>query len=321
MNKFKAILAALLTALLVCGCAGTPEEPRSEPDEPSETPAEVSVNLAFCSNDRFNPFTALTSANRELCGLVFEPLIDVDYEDFEAVNVLASNVEVVDKTVTVSLKERVVFSDGTPLTAEDVAYSFSLAKKSKYIYSQELKAVSSCTVVDQRTVRFDLACYDPFADRLLTFPIIKTQSDNVKNSDSIELDPIGTGRYVREDKALIANEKFRDDGSTALRRIELVETPDTEAIERNVTAGRISVYFSDMSDEKVPQMIGKVKNVKLNNLVFIGINNNVERAVPEEIRQAVSMAADTRGSVRSWGLSPIWFSLKYIGRFSLPISW
>ena len=59
---------------------------------------------------------------------------------------MAQSAEVKGKECTVSLKSR-YFSDGTALTAEDVVYSFNLAKKSNTEYAYKLyEALSKVTL-------------------------------------------------------------------------------------------------------------------------------------------------------------------------------
>ena len=67
-----------------------------------------------------------------------------------------------------------VFTDGSPLTANDVVYSYNLARASSTIYASNLYEVSSVAAADTYTVVFNLTRHDPFFVKLLDFPILKT---------------------------------------------------------------------------------------------------------------------------------------------------
>lgn len=86
-----------------------------------------------------------------------------------------------------TLRSGAVFSDGSAVTAQDVAASFNQAKASSN-YRALLSNLLSCTA-EENTVVFTLSAPDPQFQSCLTFPIMKTGTES---------NPIGGGRYVLE---------------------------------------------------------------------------------------------------------------------------
>ena len=164
---------AVVLLLSICGCAQS-EGGGDNLDNPSAKPddklASQTISLLYSYSDSFNPYLAKTSANRAIASLLYDSLVMTD-NNFEPVNVLASSVEIDNKTCTVKLKTA-TFSDGSAVTADDVVYSYNTAKASAR-YTHNFYEVASVSVLDTKTVVFNLSQCDPYFANLLTFPIVK----------------------------------------------------------------------------------------------------------------------------------------------------
>ncbi len=286
MKRIVALLLSVCMAFCVCGCGG-----KGSIDTPAidgEASGNVlSVNLAYNSADTFNPYTARTSLNKNLCSLLFDPLITVDSK-MQSVNVLASSYELSGTNLIVVLKNA-NFTDGSPLTADDVVYSFNLAKGSSSRFSAVLSNITAAQVRDAKSVIFTLTKLDPYAANLLSFPIIKIGTDELKTEDGVFLTPVGTGRYTlnAEQNGLVSNKNWHG-GKVNIEKINLVNAPDDEALAHSVEIGAIDYYYTDLSDCNIIRMSGERVNVNLNNLVFIGFNMNTGLFSSVYARQAVS---------------------------------
>ena len=283
------LFCAIMCLILCCSCSRVSDKNLSE-DNPEINTIQSSYtpHLLYCSTDSFNPFEAVTEINQELALLLFDPLIKLN-EKFEPVYYLAKSATIDAKVCTVVINP-VTLSDGSKLTADDVVFSQGLAKASGK-YSQQLSNVSSCTASDSLTVLFTLSFPDSNFINLLDFPIIKRGSNTLVNEDKLSLPPIGCGRYVQNEAGneLIANEGYYG-GAPAVKKIELVDAPDKESVSQRIKSGEISAYYSDLSDNDVPNMNGKAASVPLNNLVFIGCNMKSGLFTNVYARQAVSSA-------------------------------
>lgn len=106
------------------------------------------------------------------------------------------------KTVTVKLRTDVRFSDGAPLTANDVAFTYRaiLDPDSASPMATPLETLDAVRAVDEHTVEFKLNRADPaFYDKLQVgiVPAAALEGRDLKTA-AFNRKPIGTGPYVLE---------------------------------------------------------------------------------------------------------------------------
>ncbi len=295
-NLIKRIAALALSMLMVISLFGCSNSESSEGGNknPNKSDSGVTdfktVALPFSNKDVLNPYTAQTKQNQELSKLLFDPLFKIN-EDFMVDGYIADSYECTPTTCTVKLKT-ILFTDGTPLTANDVVYSFNRAKANQ-VYSAQLSYVSSCTAVDSVTVSFKSSKNNPNFVNLLDFPIIKSGSDNLKDENNRTLPPIGCGRYTfsYENQRLIANDKYYK-SKVKLSQISLVDCPDNDSLSHHISAGNISSIYSDLSDNAMPKKSGTPTTTAGTNLFFIGVNSESGLLSNAKLRLALSAAVD-----------------------------
>ena len=107
--------------------------------------------------DSLNPFTGIVSSAYEIYQLQYETLTDYGVKDFSAQPALAESWDVSDDglTWTYHLRDGLTWSDGEPLTANDVAYTFNRIMTGKYEqtnFGNYVAALTSVEATDDRTV-------------------------------------------------------------------------------------------------------------------------------------------------------------------------
>lgn len=290
MKKIIAVFLALILLLGLCACnknnaGGQPSSSTSETEE------SFPLSLLYCESDTVNPYTAVTNINVQLCQLIFDPLFKVD-NSFEPINCLAESFELADKTCHVVIKNA-TFSDMTNVTADDIVYSFNLAKNSNTAYKAQLKGVVSCTAKDIKTVTFTLSKADPYFVNLLDFPIIKKDSDKQTTSDGAIIPPVGCGRFIFNEtlKTLSPNVRYHG-AKNKVSEIKLINAPDSESVSHYVEVGATDIYYTSLNDGEILQMSSKKVSVPLNNLIYIGVNQNYAPLSNVYLRYAISAAID-----------------------------
>lgn len=133
-----------------------------------------------------------------------EPLIQSTLlkmtRDMEYENDLATEWEANDDFTeyTVKIRDDVKFTDGTPLTAEDVAFTYNEAKASGA--SLDLSSMDNATAVDNQTIKFELNKPDStFVDKFAYIGIVPSDS---YNNETYGSNPVGSGpfKFVQWDK-------------------------------------------------------------------------------------------------------------------------
>ena len=158
------------------------------------------------SFDKLNPFTLKGTAPSGLDTLVFETLAVPSLDEpFAAYGLIAQDIELApDKlSIVLTLNEKAVFSDGSPLTSEDVAFSLETLKsdKSHPFYQSYFHDIASAEILGPHKIRFR------FAQKNRELHIIATQipvfskrffMENPFDQPSMT-PPIGSGPYVVKD--------------------------------------------------------------------------------------------------------------------------
>lgn len=292
--KFKSIFSLVLAVLLLfcfTSCkSNTHQGSAFESNNENTVTTRDYLTLLYSSSDGFNPYTVKTEINRQLCKLIYEPLVKLDNE-FNPINSIADEISFGDKTCTVTLKS-VTFSDGTALTSKDIVYSFRLAKESETAYSAKLYNAVSCTAEGDKSIVFKLIKNDIYFANLLTFPIIKAESDKVTDSDSVLQPPVGSGRFKvnKEQNGLLLNENLNHKSN--IKTIKLINAPDIESVTHYAQIGAADIYYTDISDGSITRIGGKKTDINLNSLVYIGINQNYGQLSQTLFRQALSSGVD-----------------------------
>jgi MarR-like DNA-binding transcriptional regulator SgrR of sgrS sRNA len=209
-------LCLLLYSLMsgITGCSpeagSTPESTTSQSSTTAETAATPSASLDsrpqkssgtmrlwWIHRDTLNPLLDNSQSGRAINRLIFQSLYQID-ERQQSVPQLA----VWESTlwggtqVIVKLRPGLVFHDGTPILASDVAacLRFILTHAEQSQYAAELSQVSQATALDDITVQLTLSQPDPWLNNALTFPVIP---EKCLNEDPFKLIP-GSGPYFME---------------------------------------------------------------------------------------------------------------------------
>ena len=292
MKRITVLCLVAVLAIGLCACRSNPPTDSSNLSyvPPTQVQSGSTISLLYAFGDSFNPYAAKTEQNRKLCSLLYEPLVRVD-NVFEAHYALAQDITLEGTTCTVDLKNT-YFTDGSPVTANDVIHSFNLARASATAYASYFGGVASVSAAGNSVV-FTLAYSDPQFINLLTFPVLKAGSEGGHNEDGVEIAPIGSGRYYLDStakKMLINDNYYGKKGE--IKEILLINAPDDDSVSHYVEVGACDLYFTDISDGNIVRMSGKKSSVNLNNLVYIGVNHSKGRLSDPAIRQALSAALD-----------------------------
>lgn len=292
-QRILAVLLVLIMLLLVVGCGNDNTSDNTSSNTTSNVTATVpDVALLYAASDSLNPYKAETSINRQLSFLMYDPLVKLDPE-FQPQFYLAKSVDFDKNDCLITLKDA-VFSDGTPVTAEDVVYSLKLALGCELTaYKHQLKDVKSYKATEDGKVLVTLSKADPYFANLLDFPIIKKDTDTLTDENKIALPPIGSGAYIfdTEEKALTVNAKYSFN-APSVKTIKLINAPD-EAVEKyNLEVSNVSIYYTDLADGIIPPMSGNISSVNLNNLVYLGANLDNTFLENAKMRYALAIAVD-----------------------------
>lgn len=257
----------------------------------------------------FNPVTNSDQYTGELINYaLFTPL--VQYDSSLAVKPhLADSWEMQgDSGVVFRLRRDVKWNDGRAVTAEDVKFTFDLAKDSStasLLGSAFLANVASAEAVDSFTVHFRFV--RPHAQALEDFwwaPLPKHLLENVAPSElrnaPFNRQPVGSGPYkvverrANERIVLERNPDYPEGlgGPPPAQRIVLRVIPEPSTMLTELTTGGVHVDIPVTPDQT--ETIEKNQNLKLfafpgRSLWYIGWNNSREPFTDPNVRRALAL--------------------------------
>lgn len=159
--------------------------------------------------DKLNPFTLKGTAPAGLTDLVFETLtLQSDDEPFSMYGLLAEDMQLAGDhlSITFRLHAGARFSNGEPVTAQDVKHSYDMlvSRAASPLFRALWSDVRGVVVIDERTVRFEFKRRNRELHMIVgQLPVFSRTWGSGKPFDKIMLDqPIGSGPYLIERMAL-----------------------------------------------------------------------------------------------------------------------
>lgn len=174
--------------------------PYANPDAPKGGRITLAIQGTF---DSLNPYIVLGVAPPAVSNYVLQSLMMRSQDEpFTLYGLVARSVEMPDdrSSVTFHLDPLARFSDGRPLTAEDVRFTFELLKqRGKPFYRSSFGPVKRVEIQDPHRIRFDLSGANDRELPLLIgiMPIFAAHATDPDTFDKTTLTPpLGSGPYL-----------------------------------------------------------------------------------------------------------------------------
>ena len=263
------------------------------------------ITLPAYTADSFSPYQAQSLVNLNLMPLLYESLVRIT-PAYTVEYRLAETVSVSGLTCRVTLRENAVFSNGEPVTADDLLYSVAqaLSVPDSY-YGKRLENLAGVEKDGSDTVVFSLKSPDQLFAYTLDFPVVQSGSAG-------EQEATGGGRYIlrmQNNQYYLEenpNRLFADTEPLYYDRIGLLTVPDEGAMISSVAAGTLSAMYTDLSGGSISGVGAALKYVPSNNLFYLGIGKplisegtTLPEKTPEQtllenadFRQALSLLMD-----------------------------
>ena len=314
------LVAMLLVILLLAGCASTggteaaSAEPAATETEPSSTePAPVSVNKTLIVSTggdpmSFNPDTVADDNAYSIVQNIFNRLVKLDASK-QVIPDLAETWDISEDSleITFHLRNDANWTDGEPVTSEDVKYTFDTIKANEsYYFSSRLGIVESIETPDDNTVVFKLVSPDMSFIADLGWYATFILPEHIFNNGEVWADnaasttPIGSGPFMLseynqgENIILVPNENYHE-AAPKLTKLIFSIIPDTATAVQALVNGEIDVL------ENVPS--ANVEELLANPDVRLALNEfpspmriifNLENPLVQDlaVRKALATAID-----------------------------
>jgi peptide/nickel transport system substrate-binding protein len=305
------------------------KDPDSIPNEAKKRKDTLVVGINSPTG-KFNPIYSNSIYDNWVCDLVFDGLIKND-EQGKPVGNLAEEWSISEdgKVYYFKLRDNLKFSDGTELTADDVAFTFTALCDPSYtgIYTSsfvnlkgykeyingEASQVSGIRVQDKNSISFIFdetrapLIYD-FSIGILSKKYYEFRKDGIEALNERLLKPIGSGPYVFVD--------FKPGEEIILERNESYwdVTPQIPYILMKITENNSNIKDLINGDIDINRVAAVPNNVKLledsgfldlhiydnNGFQYIGLNLRKNKFKDKKVRQALLYALDRETFINSY---------------------
>jgi peptide/nickel transport system substrate-binding protein len=308
------LLALGTLVMLAVGLGCRPADDPTAGPVGDPTPGGTAIVAVTSDFQAFNPVTNTALVTMEVINfMLFTPLVQYG-EDLEPEPYLAQSWDLDENGVTFRLRPDVRWHDGQPVTAEDVKFTFDLAKNpeaASLLESAYLTMVESAQVIDPQTIRFEFVA--PHSRPLEAFwwaPVPRHVLEGVAPGELAQApfnrEPVGSGPYrfvswaAGQQVTLEANPDFPEElgGRPHLDRVvfRIVQEATTRLTE--VLTGATDVNYTVLPDE-ARQVEGQ-RGVELihypaREFLYVGMNNARAPFDDPRVRLAVSHAIDRQG--------------------------
>lgn len=306
MKRILAILLCAAMALgLLTGCsqdvdAYTPTGDGLSEDKDYVGATEATVDtektqelsLIYYPNKSMNPYLCTDFTNRALFSLIFQSLFIVDRE-YNVEPMLCKQFSVSEDMKTyVFYMEAATFSNGTELTARDVAASLNAARESD-VYKGRFTQVREIYVAEDSGVVITLATPMEDLPLLLDIPIVK--------EGHVATDrPLGTGPYVLDETGSTGVLRRRDNWWCAppmqitANAIALTRAEDNAQIRDSFEFSGLSLVCADPGSDKYAdyRCDYELWDCENNIMLYLACNMDSEIFSDPNVRSALPMLVD-----------------------------
>jgi len=258
--------------------------------------------------DSLNPLFAATTSEKTASRLLFSTLLSVDTTG-RIHNHLARSIkhDSSGKIWTLTLRDNIYWSDGDPITADDIIYTFSVINDpaARTIYADSFSTVKIAKV-DELTVTFTLPTV--FADfpATLTVPLLPEHilgqiPPALLPEHTFSLSPIGSGPFVFDaiqqsatsKTVLLAKNSKYFQGEPLLSRFSLSAYSSEDELARALKNHDVTATAGITNPENYPTSADIYqKNAALNRGAFAFLNTSSEVLKTSSIRRAIRFALD-----------------------------
>lgn len=314
MKKFAGILPKLGAILLCCSllaaCSTTKPEAESaakagnaKTGEQKKTDKLVVVMEANPSS--LDPQNTTENTSSSVQRTMLEGLMGFD-KDMKPIPVLAKELPELGKdakSLTVKLREGVLFQDGTPFDGEAVKKNFErvLDKKNNLMSNNFFHMIEKVEVLDPHTVKFDLNAPFSAIINILAAPDAMIMSPkSFEGGKEVFRHPVGTGPYQFSewvDGQYIRMKKFDQywdkENQPAFQTVEFRLVPETASRVAMLMAGEADLVYP-LGPEQA-EMLKKDSKIEIKNYPsvienYVGFNHKLKPFDNVKVRQAINYA-------------------------------
>ena len=201
MKRILALLLALVVVLTLASCGGNNGQGEQGDAGGSDTAARTDLTVKLGPITTYDPFEAYSSDQHIVMNALYATLLRIGYVDGEpqCVGVLADSWEQEEDGLVwvFHLNEDATFSNGEPITPEDVKFSLEMSKASPYQASYT-GMIEEIEIRDEHTVALRVSDYDNSLPWVWNYTYVVDQESYEADPAAYAKSPVASGPYTVE---------------------------------------------------------------------------------------------------------------------------
>ncbi|MCX7773356.1 MAG: ABC transporter substrate-binding protein, partial [Clostridia bacterium] len=281
-------------------------------------------------NGIFNPLYAESAYDQAVVGLVFGMLIEPDFDAKPVPGLADFKISSDGLTYTFTIKKGVKFSDGTPMTAQDIEFTYYVLCDPSYdgpidaaslglvgykdYVDGKADTISGIKVINDSTIEFKVDKVNAEAIWYFNAGVMSKayygkdfKKGNLDSLKTLHGQPMGAGPYklaefkLGESIHLVANDSFIK-GAPKIKNVIYSVTPEGQELER-VKLGEVDIDFPTVNEENITDAKDQgyidVYRFPTNGYGYIGFKDDDPKYSDKRVRQALITALNRKAVVEA----------------------
>ena len=293
--KKKFIYLCLIVTIVLLGCFGKEKENEEKVITIAEK-AEIKT---------LDPQNTVDSASLSVIQMINQRLFKIDNNGNIIPEIAEEATKVDEKTTLIKIKKDLFFSNGDPVTVDDVLFSLNRAKESPRM-TQDFYMIESFEKVDDSTIK--VKTFYEAGNLLHKLASMGASIMSKKALEENETNIVGSGMFklkewVAGDRLVLERNTYFKDANSNIKEIVIKFIPEANSRMIMLETGEVDIAESllPLDFQKISKEDDKFVSVEMqsSNNMFIGFDLRDKHLADKRVRQAIAYAINNEDIVDS----------------------
>jgi len=300
--KKKFIYLCLIVTIVLLGCFGK----EKETEELVKTNEEKIITIAEKAEIKtLDPQNTVDSASLSVIQMINQRLFKIDNNGNIIPEIAEEATKVNEKTTLIKIKKDLFFSNGEPVTVDDVLFSLNRAKESPRM-TQDFYMIESFEKVDDSTIK--VKTFYEAGNLLHKLASMGASIMSKKALEENETNIVGSGMFklkewVAGDRLVLERNTYFKDANSNIKEIVIKFIPEANSRMIMLETGEVDIAESllPLDFQKISKEDDKFVSVEMQSSsnMFIGFDLRDKHLADKRVRQAIAYAINNQDIVDS----------------------
>ena len=300
--KKKFIYLCLIVTIVLLGCFGK----EKETEEVVKTNEEKIITIAEKAEIKtLDPQNTVDSASLSVIQMINQRLFKIDNNGNIIPEIAEEATKVDEKTTLIKIKKDLFFSNGEPVTVDDVLFSLNRAKESPRM-TQDFYMIESFEKVDDSTIK--VKTFYEAGNLLHKLASMGASIMSKKALEENETNIVGSGMFklkewVAGDRLVLERNTYFKDANSNIKEIVIKFIPEANSRMIMLETGEVDIAESllPLDFQKISKEDDKFVSVEMQSSsnMFIGFDLRDKHLADKRVRQAIAYAINNEDLVKT----------------------